>query len=98
MISEFYPIQIYLHKNGKLVLLEKNGIENYSGWWQSIESLDSDNDGDMDLLIGNIGVNNHYNISKETPVSMISKDFDGNGFEDPIIFSYSKSKKGKLKI
>ena len=98
VISEFYPIQIYLHKNGNLVLSEKNGIENYSGWWQSIESLDSDNDGDMDLLIGNIGVNNHYNISKETPVSLISKDFDGNGFEDPIIFSYSKSKKGKLKM
>ena len=98
IVSEFYPIQIYLHKNGKLVLSEKNGIENYSGWWQSIESIDSDNDGDMDLLIGNIGSNNHYNISKDTPVTLFSKDFDENGFEDPIIFSFSKSKQGNMKM
>tara|TARA_B100000614_G_scaffold262680_1_gene297627 strand:- start:1297 stop:4632 length:3336 start_codon:yes stop_codon:yes gene_type:complete len=98
IVSEFYPIQIYLHKNGKLVLSEKNGIENYSGWWQSIESIDSDSDGDMDLLIGNIGSNNHYNISKDTPVTLFSKDFDENGFEDPIIFSFSKSKQGNMKM
>ena len=52
----------------------------------------------MDLLIGNIGSNNHYNISKDTPVTLFSKDFDENGFEDPIIFSFSKSKQGNMKM
>ena len=98
VLSEFYPIQIYLNESGILKPLNNSGIENYSGWWQSIESFDSDNDGDMDLLVGNIGSNNHYNISNDTPVSLVSKDFDENGFEDPIIFSYSKSKKGELKM
>ena len=53
--------------------------------------------GDLDFFVGNLGSNNHFNISKETPVSLLIKDFDNNGSIDPILFSYSKDTNGEFK-
>ena len=55
---------------------------------------DFDNDGEMDLIAGNIGKNNFYQPTAEKPVTIVAKDFDKNGSIDPIMFTYFKDGKG----
>jgi len=53
---------------------------------------DVDEDGDLDLLCGNIGMNNRFTTSTEYPITLISNDFDGNGSLDPIMCFYYQEK------
>jgi enediyne biosynthesis protein E4 len=72
----------------------KSGLENLFGWWKVIKSFDVDGDGDLDLVMGNLGENFYLNPDKEHPVKMWVKDFDGNGTVEKII---SKTVNGKDK-
>jgi hypothetical protein len=49
---------------------------------------DFDKDGDTDYIAGNLGLNNRYDASEKTPVSVYAKDFDGNGTIEPILTYY----------
>ncbi len=60
-------------------------IENSNGWWNSITSADFDNDGDIDYVIGNNGLNTRFKASKDEPLTLYSNDFDKNGRIDPIV-------------
>ena len=55
------------------------------GWWFSIETGDFNNDGMMDLIIGNIGNNNKLKPSKNNYVRMYINDFDDNSIKENII-------------
>ena len=46
---------------------------------------DIDNDGDMDYIAGNIGLNTRYRPTPEQPIEMFAADFDDNGSVDPLI-------------
>jgi hypothetical protein len=54
------------------------------GWWNSITPGDFDNDGDMDYVLGNFGINSFYKPTSRYPVNIIAKDFDGNGSFDAL--------------
>jgi hypothetical protein len=64
------------------------GLEKSSGWWKSITLADMDQDGDLDLWAGNIGLNSRLSTSEQQPVTLITKDFDGNGSLDPVLCYY----------
>ncbi|MDQ2864410.1 MAG: VCBS repeat-containing protein, partial [Bacteroidota bacterium] len=53
-----------------------------TGWWNSIVSGDFDNDGDMDYIVGNLGLNSFYKASDKYPVNITAGDFDNNGTYD----------------
>ena len=73
-----------------------SGIDDKKGWWNSIASADFDHDGDMDYIVGNLGNNNIYRASKEQPVKVFAKDFDGNGSIDPVVSCYLRSENGLM--
>ena len=84
--GEWMPISVFSINGGKF----KNenatyGFENTNGWWNCLEIVDIDKDGDMDIVGGNFGTNSRLTASKEYPLSIYSKDFDNNGAIDPII-------------
>lgn len=58
------------------------------GMWASITPVDLDNDGDMDFILGNCGLNNQYKASPEKPLALYYDDFDKNGVVDPILTYY----------
>ncbi|ASV29177.1 VCBS repeat-containing protein [Maribacter cobaltidurans] len=91
VVGEFMPITLFHNNQGKLVHIapEKAGLLDTSGWWNSLVGGDFDNDGDIDYLLGNVGLNNRYNVSKNTPVSIYAKDFDKNGKIDPVMSYYT---------
>lgn len=85
IVGEWMPIKVFLNKNGKLVDASSNYIKFAStGWWNRIYADDFDNDGDADLVIGNLGLNAQFKASEKEPLSLYYKDFDGNGSIDPI--------------
>lgn len=92
VVGEFMPITFYQNKNGELVKDEAATLSNSSGWWNSITAGDFDQDGDIDYIVGNLGVNSQYKASVEAPIKVFGSDFDGNGFMDPII-TYTKDGK-----
>lgn len=96
VVGEFMPITIYKNTDGILVELKNSGINEYSGWWNSITGADIDNDGDTDYIVGNLGLNNIYNISLDRPLRVYAKDFDNNGSIDPILSCYFKTSSGKM--
>jgi len=96
VVGEFMAITIYKNTNGKLTRLEDSGIDDYSGWWNSINGADIDKDGDTDYVVGNLGQNNLYNISRERPLRVYAKDFDNNGAIDPILSCYYKTGSGEM--
>jgi hypothetical protein len=65
------------------------------GMWRSLAVADIDNDGDEDIIAGNLGLNCNYNVSKDQPMQLFAKDLDGNGSIDPVFFYYIKSKDGQ---
>ena len=84
IIGEWMQPKFFKNNNGTLkevLLLNKK----LNGLWQSIIPFDIDNDGDMDYLLGNWGINTKFNASDKYPMKMYYSDFDLNGSTETII-------------
>lgn len=95
VVGEYMPVSVFRNTGTDFKKMESTGIEGYLGWWKSIIGEDFDGDGDVDFVVGNMGANNFYKPSFETPVTMLAKDFDANGSLDPLLFAYFKNNEGK---
>ncbi len=66
------------------------GIEQYTGWWNSLVGADFDHDGDIDYVAGNEGLNTRFcTPSQKEPVTLHTHDFDQNGIYDVIMSFYN---------
>ena len=92
VVGEFMPITFYLNDKGKLILDDVASIPNSEGWWNSINSGDFDQDGDLDYIVGNMGLNTQYKASVKTPIKVYASDYDENGSIDPILTFYKEGK------
>lgn len=88
--GEWMPITLFHNDGtGKFVnITGPAGLDKTVGWWYSVNGADVDNDGDIDYVIGNIGLNNRYQTSAERPIEIWAADFDDNGSIDPLITYY----------
>lgn len=55
------------------------GLSSRTGWWNSITSVDLDNDGDSDYVITNVGLNTKYKASLEHPATLYYGEFSESG-------------------
>ena len=87
-----YP-RIYKSSNSEIYEATSSFFaENLYGWWNTLELDDLDNDGDLDLVIGNWGTNNLFKPSNNEPMELYYDDFDNNGYIDPIWCYYIQGK------
>jgi len=56
-----------------------------TGFWKGLEATDMDNDGDVDLIVGNLGTNTKYIKQANAKLRMYTNDMDGNGMMEQII-------------
>lgn len=92
VVGEWMPITIFENNNGSLSKLEIEDFKSSYGWWFSIEQGDFDNDGDMDYIAGNLGLNYKYKTSSDKPFDVYYNDFDANGNADIVLGYYNKEK------
>ncbi|SHJ10537.1 VCBS repeat-containing protein [Pseudozobellia thermophila] len=93
VVGEYMPVSVFVNNGGVLEPLAlSEEIVDTKGWWNSIAGGDFDNDGDVDYILGNLGQNNAYKVTKEEPLRIYAKDFDGNSSIDAIATRFIKGK------
>ncbi|MDZ7899456.1 MAG: VCBS repeat-containing protein [Arcicella sp.] len=93
VVGEWMPIKVFINQKGKLVDESASWItQPMNGFWNKITADDMDNDGDVDIIVGNHGQNSQIKVSESQPAEITFKDFDDNGTIDPIISYYLEGK------
>lgn len=90
VVGEWMPVTFFINNQGTSFTTVR--IPDSSGWWNSIAGGDFDNDGDIDYIAGNLGLNSVFRASVEEPVCVYAKDFDDNGSIDAILCRYIQGK------
>jgi hypothetical protein len=89
LTGEWMPVTFLKNTGTAFVSINKtSGISNHLGWWNSIVSGDFDNDGDVDYIAGNLGLNSVYQASAKEPMTILAKDIDNNNSVDAMLFCY----------
>ncbi len=84
VIGEFMGIEIFKNQKGTFKKTTTE-LSELKGWWNTIEKADLDDDGDLDLIIGNHGLNSRFKASASKPIILYVGDYDKNGYSDPIL-------------
>jgi enediyne biosynthesis protein E4 len=82
LAMEWAPITIIENNKGSF---KKKEINTTYGWWNTVLCHDFDNDGDIDILGGNTGLNGRFHPNETEPVKLYVYDFDGNGQVEQIL-------------
>ncbi len=97
--GEWMAIRIF--KNQTISFTEitnQTGLADKTGMWRTLTVADMDKDGDLDIVAGNIGLNNKYHFNANYPLNMWYADLDGNNSLDPIMAYYMPSETGKKEL
>jgi enediyne biosynthesis protein E4 len=94
IVGEWMPITVFINNKG---VINNNSIAvpNSNGWWNCVSAVDLDNDGSIDLVGGNLGLNSRYKGDIEHPVTMLVNDFDKNGSTDCVISVFQDGQSSK---
>ncbi|RLD68714.1 MAG: hypothetical protein DRI98_11480, partial [Bacteroidetes bacterium] len=88
--GDWMPVKLFINEEGHFTdQSDKAGLSEYKGWWKRIMAEDLDGDGDLDLILGNHGLNSRIRASTEKPLTMYVNDFDLNGSVEHIICAFN---------
>ncbi|MBC3784888.1 FG-GAP repeat domain-containing protein [Spirosoma utsteinense] len=82
---EWDGICLLENQNGQFT---KRILTDQKGWWNMVLPQDFDKDGDVDILVGNLGRNSRLQATPEEPVRLYVGDFDKNEKIDQVLSYY----------
>ncbi len=86
VVGEWMSVHFLINEEGVFKDQSKKYFpEPSNGWWFAIEPYDFDSDGDMDILVGNLGENYKYQKTEEEDFKVFFGDFDDNGQADIVL-------------
>jgi len=80
--TEWNGIYAYINDHGNFT---RKTLTDKKGWWNFVLPVDIDNDGDIDLIAGNLGLNSRLKASEKEPVKLYYNDFDDNGRKEQVL-------------
>ncbi|OQP49392.1 hypothetical protein A4H97_28665 [Niastella yeongjuensis] len=86
---EWGGIDAWINNNGQFT---RKALTDKKGWWNFVLPCDIDNDGDIDLVAGNLGLNSRLKASDKEPVRLYYNDFDDNGKKEQVLTYYVQGK------
>ena len=96
LVGDWMPITILKNKQGKgFERMDSEVLKNTGGWWNTIHAADLDKDGDLDFVLGNLGLNSRMIASVNGPAHLYGNDFDRNGSYEQIITCYRPGPDGQ---
>jgi len=91
--GQFMPLRIFENHRGILEDVTVNyGLDNSNGWWRRLLADDFDNDGDVDIVAGNLGLNSSFKASEKEPLSIVYGEFYQPGVINPVLTYYNDGK------
>lgn len=77
---EWGQVRLFSNRAGRLMEVPSASVGlGRTGWWTSIAGGDFDHDGDIDFVVGNLGLNTPYQATPTEPAVAFYGDFDGSG-------------------
>lgn len=94
IVGEWMPIRVFRNnKNSFKEVSESLGLtKDTSGWWWNIEQGDFDQDGDIDYVVGNNGLNYKYKATEDETFDIYVSDFDKDNKDDIVLSYYNDGK------
>ena len=86
VVGDWMPVTFLMNTGTHFEdVTSKVSPQKMNGWWYFVNTADVNNDGYLDLMLGNYGTNSRLNASIESPLKMYVKDFDLNGGSDQLL-------------
>ncbi|MCP9235841.1 VCBS repeat-containing protein [Lewinella sp. JB7] len=82
--GEWTPVTVY-HQRADGSFEPRPPAPDRTGWYYALAAADVDQDGDIDLLAGNLGRNYKYRADDTHSFEVYANDFDANGREDIVL-------------
>jgi enediyne biosynthesis protein E4 len=92
---EWGSVMVFTNDKGTFTdATERLGLSKYKGLWNGVTVGDLDEDGKLDIIATNWGLNSKYRTDPQHPLRLYYADFDGNGTLD-LVETYFDAKMGK---
>lgn len=89
VVGEWMVPSMFTFDGEKFSRFSNPTLDSLRGWYNSVKSVDIDQDGDLDYLLGNLGNNYKYQASASEPFEVYYSDFDNNGVQDIVLGYYN---------
>jgi enediyne biosynthesis protein E4 len=77
--GEWMPVRFYKNEGGRLREVTDDIVDNpQRGWWYSLNYGDFNNNGSVDIIAGNLGLNDTFTTSEEYKFGVFANDFNNN--------------------
>ncbi|GAB5559525.1 MAG: VCBS repeat-containing protein [Synoicihabitans sp.] len=80
LTTEWGSVKYFENESGGLIERTSDaGLAELTGWWSAVALADANNDGRLDIIAGNVGLNTKYQASADFPATLFAGDLDGSG-------------------
>ena len=83
--GDWFPLTVFYNSPKGFRKVE---VDKSNGFWNTLELVDVDGDGDIDVLAGNEGENTTLKATKDHPMKLYINDYDQNGKLDHLLYTF----------